>query len=483
MDRAALVLADLYEADDRFDQAEINFKRAMSINAHHPGTLLNYGMFCFRRGRFDEAIELFQSAKAIEPGFRDVESSILFSLNFRQNLDPDAIAREHKRVGAAIQLVAGPPFSAWNNSREPGRRLRVGYVSGDFLHHPVALFLKPILESHNKSNIETYCYSNYPVRNPVGQSLRERSEHWREIHSLSDNDVVKQIRDDRIDVLVDLSGHTARHRLHVFARQPAPVQVTWLGYLNTTGLPGMNYRICDWNTDPTGFESLSTEKLVRMPHCQWCYAPWSSGNLVESPHPLQPDRIVFGSFNQYRKISEACLTLWVQILKRIPNADLLVMDVPQAATRKAFLERVAKLGMDPARVTVRGREIIVQYFNTIGSVDIALDTFPYNGATTTLDTLWSGVPLIALKGDRGISRGSYSILKTITADDLIAESPDEYVEKNVRLALDHTLRRELRISLRSRLQASPAMDVERFVADLECRYRQMWHEWCASAPS
>jgi predicted O-linked N-acetylglucosamine transferase (SPINDLY family) len=159
------------------------------------------------------------------------------------------------------------------------------------------------------------------------------------------------------------------------------------------------------------------------------------------------------------------------------------MDVPQAATRKAFLERVAKLGMDPARVTVRGREIIVQYFNTIGSVDIALDTFPYNGATTTLDTLWSGVPLIALKGDRGISRGSYSILKTITADDLIAESPDEYVEKNVRLALDHTLRRELRISLRSRLQASPAMDVERFVADLECRYRQMWHEWCASAPS
>src|SRR6185437_2294309 len=216
--------------------------------------------------------------------------------------------------------------------------LRIGYVSGDFLTHPVAVLLRPILEEHDLQQFESFCYCNYPEVNPVGQFLRERSQHWRDIAAMSDLDVVNQIRRDEIDILVDLSGHTARHRLPVFARHPAPVQATWLGYLNTTGLPAMDYRICDRHTDPVGTsEHFSTEQLVRMPHSQWCYVPWHHSEFIATPHSTRPDAIVFGSFNQDRKITDDCLRLWSRILARVPGAELLVLDFPRPDLRKAFL--------------------------------------------------------------------------------------------------------------------------------------------------
>jgi predicted O-linked N-acetylglucosamine transferase (SPINDLY family) len=295
---------------------------------------------------------------------------------------------------------------------------------------------------------------------------------------MSDHDVAIQVWRDVIDILVDLSGHTARHRLPVLAKHPAPVQATWLGYLNTTGLPEIGYRICDSHTDPAGSEGLGTEALVRMPHSQWCYVPWYCAPLVAAPHESRPNALVFGSFNQDRKISDECLRLWCRVLTRVPEAELLVLDFPQPAMRKAFLERIERLGGDPRRVTVRGRESIARYFETLGNVDIALDTFPYNGATTTLDTLWMGIPIVALRGSRGISRSGYSILRTLGLDELIAETPDEYVEINVRLALDRSWRARLRASLRTMMEKSPLMDAGGFTEALERRYRAMWLDWC-----
>jgi predicted O-linked N-acetylglucosamine transferase (SPINDLY family) len=338
------------------------------------------------------------------------------------------------------------------------------------------------LQHHDRSEFEVFGYSNSSQVNAVEPTLRACADHWRTIADLDDSRVIDQIRRDRIDVLVDLSGHTNRGRLAVFARHPAPVQVTWLGYLNTTGVPAMDYRITDAHTDPEGLtEHLHTETLVRMPYSQWCYFAWQDIERVAKPHTQRPGAMVFGSFNQYAKITDRCLALWSRILARVPHAELLVFDVRQEKTKDAFLARIKALGLDPARVTLRGREPVRDYFAALGNVDVALDTLPYNGATTTFDALWMGVPVVGLRGDRGIARGTYSILRTLHADDLIAHSDDEYVAINARLATDPGWRMRLREELRSRLAASPLMDVRGFTRALEDAYRAMWRAWCASS--
>jgi len=348
--------------------------------------------------------------------------------------------------------------------------------------HPVAVFLRPILEQHDRKHFEIYCYSNYSEPNPIADFLGERTDCWRDIAGMSDADFAVCVRDDEIDVLVDLSGHTARNRLPVFARHPAPVQVTWLGYLNTTGLPAMDYRLSDWHSDPAGSETLNSEKLVRMPHSQWCYMPWHEASVEPVPHADRPGAIVFGSFNQDRKVSDDCLGAWAQILRSVPAAELLVLDFHDPAKQRNLTERIERLGLDPARIEIRGRESIARYFASMSNVDVALDTFPYGGATTTLDTLWMGVPIVALRGDRGISRSSYSILKSLGADDLIAETREAYVELNVRVALDRAWRERLRATLRDRLIQSPLMDAKGFTVALESRYREMWDTWCKAQP-
>jgi predicted O-linked N-acetylglucosamine transferase (SPINDLY family) len=305
------------------------------------------------------------------------------------------------------------------------------------------------------------------------------ADHWREIAGLDDQRVIDLIREDQIDVLVDLSGHTDRNRLSVFARHPAPVQASWLGYLNTTGLPAMDYRICDWHTDPLGAtEHLHSEQLVRMPDSQWCYAPWYNIDYILEPHAARPDDIVFGSFNQLIKLTDTTLSLWSRILAKVERAKLVVFDVRQSATAQTLLRRMEQHGIDTSRVILRGREPLREYFAAIGNVDIALDTMPYNGATTTLDTLWMGVPIVALRGERGIARGSYSILCSLGADELIALNSDDYVELNVSLAHDPQRRASMRRSLRGRLAASPLMDTHSFTRALEERYREMWRAWC-----
>jgi predicted O-linked N-acetylglucosamine transferase (SPINDLY family) len=479
MFQASIVLADLCEAQSRFDEAERHFLNARRVAPDHAGAMLNYGSFCFRRDRFDEAMTLFERVKALEPYFTDAESTLLFSTNFRTGISGEFVAEEHRRVGCLVTKSAGPPFTQWGNAPNSSKRLRIGYVSGDFLNHPVALFLRPVLETHDCDGFETFCFSNHSYPNPVADALREHADAWQNIADLDDNQVATVVRREEIDILVDLSGHTRRNRLAMFARHPAPVQVTWLGYLNTTGLAAMDYRITDAYTDAPGeTEHLHTEKLIRMPHSQWCYAPWYRAEPVDEPHPDRPDALVFGSFNQFRKISDTCLALWCRILRELPQAELLVMDVKTAEREKDLRDRVARNGIDPARITVRRRQVILDYFSTIGNVDIALDTFPYNGAATTLDTLWMGVPIVGLRGDRGISRGTYSILQSLGTTNLIARDVDDYVDVNIRLARDRNWRDELRTTLRSRLSASPLMDAAGFTSALEERYRGMWRAWC-----
>ena len=482
MAEAAVLLADLYEKVERLDDAEAQFRRALALTPGHAGTIVNFGTFCLRQGRRDEAVALLTRAHELEPSIENLDSLLLFSLNFATDLSAEAIADKHRQIGADITRRAGPPLRTWSNDADPGRVLRVGYVSGDFFNHPVALFLRPVLERHDPRAVETFCYSNYGHDNEVARVLRQCSRHWRDISALTDEQLIAQLRDDRIDVLVDLSGHTDRNRLSAFARHPAPVQVTWLGYLNTTGLPAMDFRICDRHTDPEGVtEHLHTESLVRMPDSQWCYEPWPGIERIPVAQPEPRDSIRFGSFNQVAKIGDRCLELWCDVLSRVSGSSLLVLDVRQAQTRSALLRRIERNGIDPARVSTRGRMSMVDYFAAIGSVDIALDTYPYNGATTTFDTLWMGVPIVGLTGERGISRGTYSILRSVGLEELIAPSAETYADLNVRLAADAAWRTDLRATLRPRLAASPLMDPRTFTRALEERYRVMWRAWCGKS--
>ncbi len=494
--------------------AEAQLRRALSVKPNHAGAALNLGLLYLRQNRIDEAERALLQGTALDPSsasidaalgslylkvgrateataalrraleknptLNDARNVLLFSLNFDPELDAVAAFDAHARAGAEIVRSAGPPFVVWDNSRDADRRLKIGYVSGDFGNHPTGLFLRPVLEHHDRANFEIYCYSNSNLVVEGTRRLHCAAEHWEVVADIDDDMLAGLIRRDRIDILVDLSGHTAHNRLGVFARHPAPVQATWLGYLNTTGLPTMDYRIADRHTDPPGLtEKLHTERLYRMPNSQWCYAPVYDLPLIEAPHPERPDAIVFGSFNQYAKITDACLDLWCRILCEVPDATLVILDAPPGRTRDMLRARVAARHVDPERIVIRGRASILEYFTAIGNTDIALDTFPYNGATTTLDTLWMGVPVVALRGERGISRSSYSIMESLRMPELIAGSSEEYVRLNVALARNAGQRQELRSTLRRRLELSPLMDTAGFVRDLETAYRGMWRVWCA----
>lgn len=479
MAEAAVVMSVVMEATGRFLEAESVLREALDLRPDFALAALNLGQLLLRQGRFDDAVPFIERSVVIAP---DALSWTLSSINNRTDLDASQIYRRHLSIGDAIRRVSGPSFTTWSNRPDPNKRLKVGYVSGDFRLHPVGLFLKPVLTHHDRMAFDIQCFSNTVEIDSATQILRQSVANWTPISHLSNDQVAELFRKESIDILVDLSGHTNLNRIRAFARHPAPVQVTWLGYLNTTGLSAMDYRICDAYTDPPSVsDHLHTEKLFRMPDSQWCYEPWFAP-AQDTRAARQADRIIFGSVNSSSKITGESIEIWCRILRAAPSAELVILDVPEK-DRQPLLDRFTGHDIDVSRITVRERLSLEEYYRTIGNIDIALDTFPYNGATTTLDTLWMGAPVVAFPGERGISRGSYSILSSVPLPELIARTSEEYVEINLRLARDPAWRNALRASLRQRLAASSLMDAGRFVADLEAGYRQMWRRWCESQAS
>jgi predicted O-linked N-acetylglucosamine transferase (SPINDLY family) len=476
MVEAAVVLAVVMQASHRWDEAETTLRRALDVRPDFALAALNLGQLLIEQARYEEAVPLIERSVAIAP---EALSWALFLMNNRADLSAARIHGIHVKVGAAISKIAGPPYVAWTNRPDPNKRLKVGYVSGDFSLHPVGLLMKPVLANHDPSAFDVHCFSNTKAMDSMAQLLCELAPKWYSIVGLSDDDFSGLVRKEEIDILVDLSGHTNRNRLQAFARHPAPVQVTWLGYLNTTGLATIDYRVCDRYTDPAGVtEAWSTETLFRMPHSQWCYVPWTDANPTPDDQRSH-ESLLFGSVNRSRKITDACLDLWCPILEAVPAAKLLILDV-QEEERRSLLRRFHQRNIDSARLMLAPRQSIETYYTTLASLDVALDTLPYNGATTTLDTLWMGTPIVALRGERGLSRGSYSILSSAGLTELIAETPQEYMKINLRLAEDRVWRSKLRTSLRRRLTESPLMDSAGFVRALEAGYREMWKTWCQS---
>ena len=433
------------------------------------------------QGRHHEALPHFRRSVELVPDNFRYHSNLLFNMIASPELDRRAILDEHRewnRRFARPLATAGTPHA---NKRDPERRLRIGYVSPDFHGHPVGRLSVPVLAAHDRDAVEVFCYSRVGRPDEITERLRAAVAFFRETAHESDAAVAELVRADGIDILVDLAGHTARHRLRTFARKPAPVQATWLGYLGTTGLDAIDYLIGDPVHTPDGCEADFSERIKRMPHCLVCAEAPTEAPDIGPPPVAANGHMTFGVFNNPSKMTAPVIALWSRILEAVPDSRLLMKfrGLEDAGVRAYLRARFADCGIDAERLELRGTSPYREVLTTYHEVDLALDTTPYSGTATTLESLWMGVPVVALRGERMVSRASAAILGAAGLGELAAGDADGYVALAVALAGDGERLEALRAGMRDRLRASPLYDVAGFTRDLEALYRGMWREWCA----
>lgn len=456
------------------------YHQALEIKPAQAEVLCSIGVVLDKQSGLEESEMYFREAIKANPAFAPAYHNLLMNLCYNPKYDMQAIFSEHKKF--AERFEQPPLYSLHTNDRAPDRKLRIGYLSPDFRKHSVAYFFEPVLMAHDKEHFEVFCYANLSVEDEVTKRLRQCADHWRSIGEMSDTQALELIRSDGIDILVDLAGHTGHNRLLLFALKPAPVQVSWIGYPATTGLSAIDYRIVDAHTDPPGMtEEYYSEKLARLPESFLCYLPDKDIPAAGSLPALSAGRITFGSFNKLSKISAEMFSLWAEILKEIPGSFLLLKTVSFSDNDicRTIADIFARKGIGSDRFALlpyiaSTREHLELY----NKIDIALDTFPYNGTTTTCEALWMGVPVVTLAGNAYGGRVGASLLSNAGLQDLIAATPEEYKKIAISLAGDINRLQALRSGLRERLSRSPLTDAKRFTLHLEACYRTMWQEWC-----
>jgi predicted O-linked N-acetylglucosamine transferase (SPINDLY family) len=464
---------------NRTDEAEAALRRALDLEPRFVAAWHLLGNMLRGTSRLAEALDAFAAARKLEPERFDLESMELLTLTLSDTLSAGELFERHRAFGARLEAAVPARAASHALDPEPERRLRVGYVSCDFNRHPVAWFVLPLLERHDRAQVEVLCYSTGDKPDEVTAQVRAAADGWREARALSDAALAELVECDAIDVLVDLTGHAGANRLGAFARQPAPVQLSWLGYLHTTGLTRIQYRFTDARADPPGpSDRLHTETLVRLPHSLWCFRPPHGADHAPRPPCLARGHVTFGSFNHAPKLSASARRLWAEILRRLPRARMLLMGVPPGRAHDDLVRDFAREGVAAERLTILPRVSVGEYLRQFDAVDIALDTTPYGGGTTTFDALWMGVPVVTLSGDRPASRSAASILGELGMDEWIAASPADYVRIALAQAADPARIAALRGGLRRRLKESALMDEARFARDVETAYRTLWRAWC-----
>jgi len=465
------------------DEAVKYIEEAMAVMPEHEAGHTLLGKAMSEWGYISEALSHLQQASQLLPKNPNLASIPLFTMNYLSDSTPEALFAAHLQYAPQCCAEFYPQCPSYPNTPDPERRLKIGYVSGDLRLHPVSRFIEPVFAHHDHALYEIHAFHSHHAHDEITERLKNRVDAWHPVWTTEDDPMADLIRSLGIDILVDLSGHTEHHRLTVFARKPAPVQATWLGYLGTTGLATMDYRICDIYTDPPGLtERFHTEKLARLPDSQWCYVPYVDLSPVGELPLLRQGYLTLGSFNNPSKLNDRVLELWAEILQAIPHARLRIAAVPAGRAQERVVSILQRSGITPERIEFAPRLPYRDYLQSIAAVDVALDPFPYNGGTTSIDTLIMGVPLVTLAGDRSIARGGVSLLSNLGLTELIAATPQNYVEIIQRLASDPARLAALRRSLRERVQTSPLMDGARFTRNLEALYRQMWRAWCGHQP-
>lgn len=463
-------LGNLFVRCWRLAEAGEQYRRAIELKADYAGAYSNLGRIASYEGRLTDALALFRKALELQPDFRTAADNLLFVLNNSATHTPEQIRDEHVRLS---DIYSGAITVFYPQQlKKHGNKIRLGYVSADFRSHSVGFFIEPVLQNHRQDDFDVFCYDQAPVPDDATNRIMKIGWTWRAVYGLSDSQMADQIRADAIDILVDLSGHSDGNRLGVFALKPAPIQVTWLGYPNTTGLKQIDYRLTDELADPSGMtDHLYVERLVRLARTFLCYAPPVSAPEVA---PLPEGAVVFCCFNNNPKISGTVLGLWARILRAIPGSKLFLKSGPlgDSGVLIRMIKRFADLKIDASRLLLSGftanREEHLQLY---GRCHIALDTYPYHGTTTTCEALWMGLPVVTLAGASHAARVGVSILNNAGLSELIAPDADQYVKIAVRLAQSPDRLRHYRRSLRERLLASPLMDAGSFTADLERVYR------------
>jgi predicted O-linked N-acetylglucosamine transferase (SPINDLY family) len=462
----------------RLDDAIAAYTSAIHLKPDCAEAYSNLGNALSDLGRLDNAIAAYNSAICIDPDYSDAHSNLLMSLHYREGIAGDAILTEARRY--AERLEKGLPTPSFANVADPGRRLRIGYVLGDFCRHPVGHFLSSVLACHDRVATEVFCYSNSARADGVTTQLRGAADHWRRLVGVSDQTAVAMVAADGIDILVDLSGHTALNRLPMFARRPAPVQVTWLGFWGTTGLSTMDYILSDAATIPPGEDVGYSEQVLRLPDSRFCYAPPNYAPPPASPPFLRGSAVTFGSFNNMAKVGPAVVQLWARVLQAVPESRLLLKwkSLDDGGMRRRLTQDFAAAGVGPERLMLRGASPHEAMLAEYGDMDIALDPFPFSGGLTSCEALWMGVPVVTLPGIGAPSRQTLGFLQVLGLSEWAAASPADYVRIAAALAADRERLGDLRQSLRPRMAVSPLCDGLAFTRNLEAAYRDMWRRWC-----
>jgi len=506
-----MALAGVFHQARRLDQAERYYRRVLDAGPH-PLACVNLGHICHFTGRLAEAIEWRQKAMALCPddasleadlgtslifvGRKDegierlrraaevsrdpaIHSMYLLNLHYMPSLDSRVLSGEHRRW-AEVHSPRERAKGRHANDRSPDRRLRIGYLSPDFRTHPVAFFFESLLEGHDRGAVEILGYGNVSCPDQTTWRIQAKFNAYRSVCGLDDRAVAAMIEADQIDILVDLAGHTGGNRLGVLALKPAPVQVTYLGYPDTTGMGQVDYRLTDELSTPSALQQYYAEELVHLPEGFLCYRPPEFAPQVDPLPSLKHGHVTFGSFNDTSKVNGPLMVLWAQVLGAIPGSRLLVKsragDDPKV--RQIVLDQFREVGVTSDRIRIEGQRPAIEYLRLYHQVDIGLDTFPYHGTTTTCDALWMGVPVVSLVGEHHASRVGLSILSRVGLRSLAASSPQEYVAKAAALARQPQTLERLRASLRPCMMASPLRNAKAFARRVETAYREMWHRWC-----
>lgn len=501
------------------EKGEINaaidcYRQALALQPDNADINLNLGLALKDKGLLGEAIHHFQrvgeesakfanarvqmamayldqgdlesvqkiSRKTLRLGLKNDVHPYLLWLYYSPEVEPAEQLEEAKRWSKLHAVPRSDRFSHHKTDFSPDRRLRIGFVSGDFRRHSVAYFLAPLITHLNREEIEVFCYSSRIFRDDFAERFERLSDFWRDISILSDEDAAKQILADSIDILIDLSGHTKNNRLAMFNRRPAPIQMTYLGFPGTTGLDTMDFRITDhWADPPEPTESDYSESLIRLPGCFLCYEAPEDAPEVPTRQRSATEPVIFGSFNNLAKMSSQTVATWADILKEVPRSRLLLKRYAfhDPETRYKTLAKFAIHGIAEDRLVLKVNDVAQRnHFASYAEMDIALDPFPYNGTATTCEALWMGVPVIVLAGTRHSGRVGKTILKSVGLQSLIADDLDSYKQLAVELAGDARRLSEMKAQLREKLLASPLLDGPAFGRDFGALLRDVWQRRC-----
>jgi protein O-GlcNAc transferase len=462
----------------RVDAGIAAYRDALRLKPNYPEAYNNLGNALKDQGRIQEAVATYQTCIQIRPDLAQVHSNLGYNIYFHPDYDAKAIYNQlriwnHQHAEPLKKFI-----QPHTNNRDPNRKLRIGYVSPDFREHVIGRNLLPLFVQHDRTLFEIICFANVTHPDALTEHFHSLSDQWRNIVGVNDQRAAEMIRDDRIDILIDLAMHMAENRLLVFARKPAPVQVTFMGYPGTTGMDAIDYRFTDPYLDPPGLDDeFYVEQSIHLPDTFWCYDP-----LTEEPHvnhlpAIKNGYVTFGCLNNFCKVNDGVLKLWSKVLNAVSNSRLIVL-TPQGQVRQQVLGKLGRDSVAPERIEFADFRPRLEYLKLYHRIDIGLDTQPYNGHTTSLDSYWMGVPVVTLIGKTVVGRAGWSQLCNLGLKELAAQTPEEYIDITIQLANDLPRLEKIRSTLRERMRQSPLMDAKRFTRNVENAYRNLWQKWC-----